>query len=700
VLTLSLLGAPSFAPDDPGSAGELLRQPRRLALLALLAVPAPGRWIRRERIILYLWPDRQERHARIALRVALHALRRALGPGAIATRGDELQLAASALRCDVATFESLAPDRPADALELYRGDLLDAFHASAGNEFEEWLSEERARLRRLATDAARRVAQQHESRGDLPAAIQAARRAVALAPFEEPAHRILIGLLARAGDRAGALAAFSTLSEALERDLEAQPSPETQALIARVRRGSLATRSPIEELAILPLRDRTGRADGDELCDAVTAGLASRLARVARLRVKARTVVARYRDATDPLAAGTELGVESVVVGELSAPPGRVELRVEVVRVSDGRLLLGQVFTARSDELFQVESAAASAICRALGSMSDDDVRQLEAIGPSRGDAYVHYVRGQFLFLRAAAGGRPDDIERSRDCFEQALACDPRFAPAIAGLSNYYAVAAARSQLPFAQGFARAIELSREAIALDPGLAIPHVHFGVQAMYLDGDWDLAGREFARAVAVDPGYPEGHRFLAIHHAASGRAAVALEHFQHAVQLEPSMPIYRNGLAAALMGQRRYEEAIEQLRTALALDPRYWAARDRLLRCLERLGRFEEAVAERQRDDRASGKAFAEALESGGLEGYRRQRGEELRATMRETGERVAGLREPRAQDLFNPPELQLALGHAELGEWEAARAWRERACRDRPWQIRWFTSNADLLEPSD
>ena len=100
-------------------------------------------------------------------------------------------------------------------------------------------------------------------------------------------------------------------------------------------------------------------------------------------------------------------------------------------------------------------------------------------------DAYGLYVRGHFLFLRCAHGGSPEELLRSREYFERALALDERYAPAIAGLSNFYAVAARRELLkPFHATFAKAIEYSHHALALDPSLAIPHVHFGVEALYL------------------------------------------------------------------------------------------------------------------------------------------------------------------------------------------------------------------------
>jgi tetratricopeptide (TPR) repeat protein len=179
---------------------------------------------------------------------------------------------------------------------------------------------------------------------------------------------------------------------------------------------------------------------------------------------------------------------------------------------------------------------------------------------------------------------------------------------------------------------------------------------------------------------------------------GEASAAVDHFRTAVRHEPEMPIYRNGLADALMAARQYDEAITELRHGLARDPTYWAARTRLLRCLERQGRFEEAVAERLVDQRADGPGFQQAWQQKGKDGYLSARAAEVRQLLDRTTVQVTESRNENAADLFNPPELALALLHAELGEWDAVREWEERACARQPWRRQWFTSHPDLVRP--
>lgn len=315
--------------------------------------------------------------------------------------------------------------------------------------------------------------------------------------------------------------------------------------------------------------------------------------------------------------------------------------------------------------------------------------------------AYVLYVRGTWHFLRAAHGGYVEELQRCKELFEHSLQRDPRFALALAGLSNYYAAAAARNLIrPFHTHFEHAIALSHEALERDPSLAIPHVHFGVQAMYLESDWERAEREFGLSAALDPLYAEGRRFFGILHTIMGRRDEGLAELREAARLEPDIPMFRNSLADAYMMGEAWDEAAVELRHALELDPGYAAAHERLLRCLERLERFDEAVAVRQARNAAASLPFHEAFASAGADGYRAARRDELAAWLRSEEARLDAGPSTNAGDILNPPELRVAMGHAELGDPERAFAWEQRACRSAPGRRRWFLSRPELaaVEP--
>lgn len=709
VVQLHLLGPVSVTRPDGGD-GALLTAPRRLAVLAYLAIARPRGLHSRETLIALLWPEAGAANGRHALRNVLHAIRQALGDEVIVTAGDGLVgVNAAMLDCDVLALEDdLANDRADAALGRYQGELLQGFHISEAPDFERWLDTERRRLLDATLDAAWSRALACRLAGDMDGALAVARRASGLAPDDERALRRLLELFGDVGDHAAAERAFVEFAERLEQEYGVAPAPETKALMDRVR----ARRAPpfaareISSLAVLSFAQGGGVDDGDDFCDALSTALISRLARVPRFSVRAPIVVARYRtDGTDPLIAGRELGVDAVVIANVTARSGErpLDVRVEIIRVTDGALLHGETFCARREELFSLQDGIARAICRALEvTPSDEETRVLPTRPTLDDEAYVLYVRGTYLFLRAIPVGDASELNRSLAFFEQALERDPNFAHAYAGLANYYAVAAVRNVLrPFDETFARAIEYSRRALAIDSTLAIPHVHFGVKAMYLDGDWEKAGAEFAMSVALEPSYAEARKFYGIYLGAMGRTSESMHEFREAVRVEPHLALYRNSIAAAQMALGANLEAIDGLRQALTIDPMYGAAHERLIRCYERVGRYEDAVAERRRDDRAgTAQAFANALNRDGANGYLRSRDVELRAMIESTAGRLTDGPPENAADILNPPQLRLALACAELGEWDRARAWEEHACSRRPGQRQWFIAHPELAPIHD
>lgn len=312
-------------------------------------------------------------------------------------------------------------------------------------------------------------------------------------------------------------------------------------------------------------------------------------------------------------------------------------------------------------------------------------------------DAYSLYIRGHFLWMRGTHGGAPDDLLRCREYFERALALDESYAPALAGLSNFFAVAARRELLkPFHENFAKAIDCSHRAHALDPSLAIPHVHFGVEALYLKDEVDRAGHEFGSAAAKDPSYAEGRRFYGVWLSLVNRHTEALHEIEAAAHMEPDIAHILSSLAAARLAVGDVTGAESAIRRTLELDPRHGPARDRLLRLFEEQQRYDEAIAERRRAPTIAGaEDFACAYEVEGDEGYRRLRREEIQRGIDALEARMAERHAVSVGDIFSPPVVRLVALYAQLGAWKKVRSWQLQATADRPALARWFASLPEL-----
>jgi serine/threonine-protein kinase len=237
MIRLRALGTLDLTHSDGSELRAVLSQPRRMALLAYLAVAAPRGFHRRDHLFTLFWPEHDVERARSSLNRAIYFLRRELGDRVVLSRGaDELGLNFERFWCDAAAFDDALDRGEMDtALELYRGDLLPGFFASRAAGFEHWLESARSRRRERAAGAAWSAAAQSESRGDLTVAARYARRGIDLAPFDEVGVRRLLTLLDRVGDRAGAARAYQEFAERMAAELELAPSPETQALIDDIR---------------------------------------------------------------------------------------------------------------------------------------------------------------------------------------------------------------------------------------------------------------------------------------------------------------------------------------------------------------------------------------------------------------------------------------------------------------------------------
>jgi DNA-binding SARP family transcriptional activator/TolB-like protein len=240
VIRLRILGPIELIGTDGEELRAVLAQPKRLALLTYLAAAAPRGFQRRDTLLALFWPELDGPHARDALKQAVRFLRQALGRtgsrALVSRNAEDLGIDPEALWCDAAAFgQALDTGLWQEALELYRGDLLEGFFSNTSAAHEEWLEQERARLRAGAARAARAIAEQRERDHDYTMAVSYARRAVELSDWDERMLRQLLNLLDCVGDRAGALHAYDVFVRRLAHAYEAEPAAETRAVIERIR---------------------------------------------------------------------------------------------------------------------------------------------------------------------------------------------------------------------------------------------------------------------------------------------------------------------------------------------------------------------------------------------------------------------------------------------------------------------------------
>jgi DNA-binding SARP family transcriptional activator/Flp pilus assembly protein TadD len=253
MIRLRTLGALDLRDAGGQECRGLLAQPKRVALLAYLALATPRGPRRRDSLLATFWPELDTERARNALSQAVHFIRRSIGAEVLlAHNGDELSLAPSAVWCDAVAFEdALAAGRTSEALDLYRGELLDGFHVGHAPAFEEWLESERSRLSLRYVQAVETVAEERARAGDAAGALALWRRLAIRDPLNDRIALRYLRSLVATGDRAGALRHARVHELLLREELGVAPPAELTAFVERLH---AAPADVVTTDAVVPVR--------------------------------------------------------------------------------------------------------------------------------------------------------------------------------------------------------------------------------------------------------------------------------------------------------------------------------------------------------------------------------------------------------------------------------------------------------------
>jgi eukaryotic-like serine/threonine-protein kinase len=436
-------------------------------------------------------------------------------------------------------------------------------------------------------------------------------------------------------------------------------------------------------VAVLPFRNEADDPDVDYLSDGVAESLLDALARLPKLRVLARSTVSRCKSRLDePIEVGRDLGVEAVVIGRLRQRGDELRISCELVRVADGARLWGCRYERSMAELLTIREEIGEALAQHLRGKAPRGT-QRAAARPGRATprlasapAYQAYLKGRHFWNRWTA----DSMRTSIRHYEEAIAIDPNYALAWAGLADGWAALGQTKAMPPAEAFPRSKAAAMRALELDDRLAEAHASLGFVQRFWDWDWPASEASLRRAIALAPSYTTAHRWYG--HLCTGLARhdEALAEVHSALDLEPVSLIIQTVVGDAYFYARRYDEAIVFYRRALELEPEFFAGRSDLARALEHSGHIAEAVSEYERAIRMAGTSMADP--SAGLANVLAVSGrsDEARAMLHE-------LSRQRGERYVSP--WALASIHARLGELPEALTWLERAYDEHDSTLVWL-----------
>ena len=353
----------------------------------------------------------------------------------------------------------------------------------------------------------------------------------------------------------------------------------------------------ITSLAVLPFVNETTDTSNEYLSDGLTESLISTLSQLPNLKVMARSTVFRFKgNQEDPRQIGRDLQVGAVLMGRIRQRGEDLEIEADLVNTADGTELWGAHYSRQPQDVTQVQSDITRDISNSLRiHLSGNQQKRLGEAGTNNPEAYRLYLEGR----QAWYGRTPEGLKRSIDLFQQAIAADPSYALAYAGLADTYNVAPGYVPISSTQAELRADEAARKALALDDSLSEAHAALAV-ALTGARRWNEAESEFRRAIELNPNNASAHYFYAIRLLApEKRIDQALEQVRAALSLDPLSPVIRTNYGGLLTMARRYPEAVAQLQNVLAQNPGFVPAQNRLAQLYATTGNFAEAVSEAQK-----------------------------------------------------------------------------------------------------
>jgi serine/threonine-protein kinase len=433
----------------------------------------------------------------------------------------------------------------------------------------------------------------------------------------------------------------------------------------------VATAAERPTIAVLPFANVGQDPENEYFAEGVWEDVLANLSRVDGLRAISRTSCLQFKDTAKSMRqVAEELGAGMILEGSVRRAADRVRVVVQLVDAKADEQRWAETYDRELTDLFAIQSEVALSVATALrAALTPGERERLEQRPTEDLAAYDLYLLGRHHLNKRT----DEDIRQAIGHFESALALDPRFVSAHAGLAEAYLfVGMGYAAMPPKEALPRAREAAARAIELDPSSAEAHATRGFVRLICD--WDAAGAlaELREAVELNPDRPEPHQWLAWCQVAHGEIAAGLESWQRALKVDPLSAVVINENGWPYSYARLDEQALDWYRRAIEIDPALGLAHYNAGWALHRLGRLDEAISAYERGVELSGGApfmrafLATAFADAGRPEDARRILDDLLA--RATHAHGMG--------------LSIAMAAESLGEQDLALDWLDRALEER------------------
>ena len=350
-------------------------------------------------------------------------------------------------------------------------------------------------------------------------------------------------------------------------------------------------------LAVMPFQNLTGDPEQEYFADGLTEELITKLGRLnpARLGVIARTSVMGYKHSNKRLdQIGRELGVQYALEGSVRRTGDRVRITAQLISVADQSHLWADDYDRKLQDVLTVQDDVALAVADQtqlrLDPAQQTDLARGRTVNP---EAYEAYLKGRFFWNKRTEAG----FRKSIEYFETAIAKDPTFAQAYAGLADSYLLLGGYGFEAQKVAMPRAKAAALKALAIDDRLADAYTSLALIGEQYEWNWKESEKDYKRAIELNPSYSVAHHWYGDGYlAAVGRMDEAIAELRQAQELDPLSLAIGTDLAKRLCFAGKYDEGMERFRKILEVDPDFVQAHYQLSQAYELQGRYAEAIAE--------------------------------------------------------------------------------------------------------
>jgi TolB-like protein/class 3 adenylate cyclase/Flp pilus assembly protein TadD len=354
-----------------------------------------------------------------------------------------------------------------------------------------------------------------------------------------------------------------------------------------------------KSIAVLPFDNLSGDPENAYFTEGIQEEILTRIAKIADLKVISRTSTQRFKSSPDNLPGiAKQLGVANILEGGVQKSAGQVRVSVQLINAATDAHLWAESYDRTLTDIFQVESEIAKRVADTLQAKLTGDEQHALALRPTENpEAHQFYLKGRYHWNKRTEEG----FKKAIEYFDQAIAADPTYALAYAGVADCYSLLGFHGwgMMSPQEAFPKAKGAAEKALQIDPTLAEAHTSLAYIQQNYDWDFISSEKEFRRGIELNPNYATAHQWYALSLVVRERYPEAIAEIKKAQEVDPLSLIIGTNVAWMYYFARQYDEALRQGQSTLDLDSSYAGTHFMIGQAYRQKGQYEEAITEFQK-----------------------------------------------------------------------------------------------------